>query len=336
MEHKFKVKVPNGHKVFLDNSLVISTVHLNLWREVAEDFSRISFPIGDGKITVAAYWNNNNTLDRIINNIKQDILLETSGKPSPEMFFEDTDQNYEIEFSVKVHSNKPVDSVKTYFDNFLYSMFLAFNLSAPSSFSVKDWSSKNVSFGINELDGTLLEGVWLVGITNNWPSIVGIPINRTWDWIVNLQIAQKQLAVSNTEKALFAFIHACKCSPTDPASLIWLAHALEALYDTPSNAVTKTLQDRICIFLSEKILNVKEFKKSIRKFYELRSRFVHGDLEIPLPTLNETLDASVDDYIRMSANAYDFAFNIVIVTIQKMILNNWKTINFREIFDGVN
>jgi len=77
-------------------------------------------------------------------------------------------------------------------------------------------------------------------------------------------------------------------------------------------------------------------EKKITQFYDLRSQFVHGRMEIPHPSANEILDQSVykihDDLLDMS----DFAFSLILATIQEHVRNNWREVKFTETFNGIN
>lgn len=89
------------------------------------------------------------------------------------------------------------------------------------------------------------------------------------------------------------------------------------------------------MFLELPLVNSRKLKKKIRDFYEIRSRFVHGELDISHPTNNDILDKSLDSYTNNLLENYYFGFSIVLATIQKMIANNWNEIRFSENYTGV-
>jgi hypothetical protein len=69
-------------------------------------------------------------------------------------------------------------------------------------------------------------------------------------------------------------------------------------------------------------------------FYDVRSRFVHGDFEIQHPCGNEMLDKEVDAFFDKLIEPYELAFSIVLATLQKMIESSWNDFVFSEIFYG--
>jgi hypothetical protein len=121
----------------------------------------------------------------------------------------------------------------------------------------------------------------------------------------------------------------------DPTDLVWFAHAMEALYDTPSDAILRTMRDRMFLVLGEPVENSKKIRKLINQFYDLRSSFVHGDYEILKPSWL-SLAASIEAFDREGSDRSKFLISsVVIATLQKMIINNWRGLSFHQIFSGI-
>ncbi|MBM7584650.1 hypothetical protein JOC86_001187 [Bacillus pakistanensis] len=140
--------------------------------------------------------------------------------------------------------------------------------------------------------------------------------------------------MNGTESALFSILNICREGYVSPTQLIWISSALEALYDTLKGQISRTLVDRIELFLGIPENGKKKFKKKIREFYNLRSRFVHGELEIAHPMYKNILDEKFSDYETQLLENCDFGLSIVIATLQKMIKNKWTCINFKEQYFG--
>ena len=138
----------------------------------------------------------------------------------------------------------------------------------------------------------------------------------------------RQIAENSIERVLYSVMTICKESTINPNLLIWNADALEALYDTPKSQITKILIDRIFLFLGLPKNERRYFKKRIRDIYDIRSRVVHGELDLTHPLGNNVLDHRIFDNDGFVLKNAGFGFCIVIATLQKMIKNNIKTLKF--------
>jgi hypothetical protein len=222
-------------------------------------------------------------------------------------------------------------------EQFLYEAFLTMNLAAPGS---ADFRSPRTAATTKEmvnldLSSHLLEHAWVQSLRNGWPKIKPVPLSRTKAWLNSFQIGLRQRADSRMERALFALLHLSRRQVDDPATLIWLAHALEALYGTPKSAIVESLRRRICEVLQVPAERQKAVRKSISRFYDARSAFVHGNFPITHPHENEVLDKAIDQYRAEIIELIDFTSAIVIATIQLHIIKGWKEILFQEKWAGL-
>ena len=110
--------------------------------------------------------------------------------------------------------------------------------------------------------------------------------------------------------------------------LVWNAHALESLYGKPKYQISKTLWRRISLFLELPDNEQEYFTNRFREFYSLRSRFVHGELDISHPLENNVLDHRIFDKEGYILDNVGFSFCIIIATLQKMIKSDLKTLKF--------
>ena len=68
--------------------------------------------------------------------------------------------------------------------------------------------------------------------------------------------------------------------------------------------------------------------------YQLRSRFVHGDLGIAHPLDDDALDIRVNKAMEDFSVPVDLAFALVLATFQRMASEGWIGLSFAETFKG--
>lgn len=222
-------------------------------------------------------------------------------------------------------------------EQFLYDLFLILNLSSPACFDL--YNARFVEFehwyrNKPTLSSSWLEFVWVESLQQGWPEINHIALNKVLSWYKNLELGNRQIAKTGVEKALFALLHVCRRDGFSPDSLMWLAHALESLYDTPAEAVSKHLRKRIFCVLNLPSDKQKAINKKINYFYDQPSAFVHGALQIAHPLENDILDSSIDDYQSQLIPAFRVAMSLTLATLQKLINEGWRIIIFKEMYSG--
>ena len=225
-----------------------------------------------------------------------------------------------------------------YIEYFLHQVFLALNLSSPGCCTFygttihRDDSPEvwKISLNLNGYSGesyTLSSGDF-------WPAISSIPLSDTWNWLQLLNPHMQPIAQTRVEKALFAMLYVSKNNDLNPSRLIWLAHALEALFDTPELGISKALKSRIFLLLGKPVSHSEKIKKAINSFYKLRSSFVHGELDIAHPLGNSTPHQKIDELENRIMSEANLAISIIWATLQLFVCNNWKEIEFSESFVG--
>lgn len=322
-------------------------MHTLILSEIKELFSSLTFKskrIGDIKVSMD--WESFYTYFEKVYDARQEYISLETPEQVGEFFSKKFDKsiysfNLDCNMSSKSSVNEIEEATNRYFkyhlNNFLYKLFIVLNLSIPGYFSfnnlkVLDDDEKIVDFKAYSSE---FFRAYNLSKENNWPYIRRLPISSVLKWYDSLNIDYRQIAKTSTERTIFAVIHSCKSFDFDVSSFIWLAHALESLYDTPNITISKILKDRIFLFLGKGKENQTYLKKQVEKFYKIRSGFVHGDFDISHPSCNEILDEALDDYLYDLMDPYSFAFSIIVASLQKMILNNWKEIRFFEDFEGI-
>jgi hypothetical protein len=227
--------------------------------------------------------------------------------------------------------------------SFLTLLYLSLNLAEVGSahighvsISINDENSIDTN-SILQLPSEPFEFIETLPSKYEWPSIKRLRFGDVWNWINKLDIPNAPIAVNKTQRALFALVYSCKQEFGSPSELIWLAHALEALFDAPTMGISKALRERIFLVLGIPEKHSREITKKVNEFYELRSVFVHGDTEILSPMVNshDTSDEIFEKHELPVGNACSIARAILVGTFQKMVENDWKKLEFSTIYKGL-
>lgn len=210
----------------------------------------------------------------------------------------------------------------------IYYLFLLFPISCPGTFNL--WGSKLEGQEKEEFEKLRLsnEDIDLYEI-DKWPNIEIMKIEKTWMWFKGTGLGKNQVANNNIQKILFGLLYVAEVEKIGFEKIIWYANILEGIYDTPKMMILEKLIDRIFIVLG-KPGNHKQIKKEITKFYDIRSRYIHGDYLVIHPLGNELLDARCDDFRDEIIEIEHFISRVVTATIQYMIKNNIYELRFEE------
>lgn len=228
-----------------------------------------------------------------------------------------------------------IDVVK----HLLYEIYLVANLATPGSFNM--YKSHIRAQGIEpgtdplaeedlELSEFLFETSWHYAQDNLWTKIEFIPFNRVHAWHEQLGIGYRQVARTSVEKALFCMLHLGKSSSLEPEATFWLAAALEAIYKTPHGSSFQHLHGRIAQVLNLSNDEHAVLRKRLREFYDIRNAFSHGGGSICYPIPDESYDPEVDEIIIRTMDANQFAFSILLASMQELIRSDSSGFEFQE------
>lgn len=334
---------------------------IQVWHDLIDLIDQVDIQTLQGPITLKLDWGSGkqfffdvdkriisaDSLNNLVGNTEDDAEAKNILKRHLEKHMDEYNTSTQKELIVGCSILNPPFSDnernKNFVIYFLHLIYLAMNLASPGSCNL--WQATITWRGEKQelskrtvlLDGAYLESACQLSLDLNWPLIEIIPVRKVWSWLSSLSISEAPFSRSNVERTIFAMLHVCtdREENINQADLLWLAHAFESLFDTPMLGISKALRDRIFLVLGNPSTNQKRIKKMLTSFYELRSAFVHGDSEIPNPMYHESTDEKYDDFFSEMTNNIEFALLIVIATLQKMITNSWKAIEFSEQHSGI-
>ncbi len=224
-----------------------------------------------------------------------------------------------------------------FIEKYIYDVFFIMNMAVPGSCEFLNLRFKDKNDKDSErfyLSSYSFEEGYSDLLDNKKIAPIELPIQTVFSWYSELSIGTKQKAGSDIEKAIFSLLHLCK-TDMDITSIIWIFHALEAIYRTKVGEGFTNLINRMTILLELNGKAQKEVKKHLRELYDYRSSFVHGGYKVHHPIRNEVIDKRLnDDYSRMYELG-QIGFNLVVVSIQQLIKNHWFGIEVSEELKGI-
>lgn len=332
-----------GRKFEHEQSDEIFLKDIKLWREIKESFSLKSYTHESVSAEVITDWS------PVIEELEQQhsrdqefkkTLKEEGEEAAWEVFSSDREEP-KVKFLVIIQGESKLSDHNWYYqffvEKYLYDVFFIINLSLPGAcdfFNVRFINERELenerfllsSYGFEEALYSHLSGIR--------PSPMCLPINAVLDWYSVLDLGIKQKAESPIEKAIFSLLHLCK-SEVDETSVVWIFHALEAIYGTKVGEGFTNLIDRLSNFLELGSKEKGKAKKNLRAMYDYRSALVHGGYKVHHPLRNEVIDKRLnEDYSRI-IELFQFGFNLVVLSIQTMIRNNWYGIEVQETLVGI-
>ena len=226
---------------------------------------------------------------------------------------------------------------------FLNHIFLAANISAPGSCSFQGCSilSDHHSYAHYSRQNISLSGenfqfaLWRHKVHHLLPPVGFVDYRKVRTWLAANLSPTAQRATTSTQRALFSICHLCYKYGGGPAGLVWLSHALEALYSTTAGHNVNALQNRAIQVLRIAKDKQDKFRKDIRNFYSTRSAFVHGGFRILHPFEDDRFDNNTDMVYEELYEPAIFGFTLVLSTIQTMVKRRWSEMKFQERHTGV-
>jgi hypothetical protein len=323
------------------------------WNELVENLNQFTFSSSRGTIKVTIDWGDTKEFvaqseyyslkineiktqqdfDAYIDKFNGYVRLKSTGAIISNLF---------VKFFVYNSSNE-LDNFG-YVINALYQIFFVMNLSAPGScdlyltsvrlqysdkgFIQEDLTPKEQTLW---LTSSLIEGSIAIAEQLNWRVIHNVPVQKTLSWMQKNEFSESCLARSNVERAIFGMLHACsEVDGVHPTTLISLAQALEALFDTPKMGISSILRDRVFLVLGAPEENQNKIRRAINAFYDYRSRYVHGETSIPNPMSRKLSDETSDDFYNELLQHIEFAMLILVASLQQLIVKDGDGFEFSE------
>ena len=180
----------------------------------------------------------------------------------------------DLEFS-KPGTDDPAGMGGTLPERFFDQFWLAMNLAFPGSLDLSDAFCEDDADNeyLPKLRALRRDGFAPTGLRNEWPPVSRLPFDVTWEWLHADMIYDLEVADTPSQIGLVTLLQIARRDWLDPANILSISAGLEALLDAGRANIGATLRTRL-----EEILGASSHLKPwCTRFYDLRSRVVHGD-----------------------------------------------------------
>jgi hypothetical protein len=143
-----------------------------------------------------------------------------------------------------------------------------------------------------------------------------------WEYIFYSKLLKDDHSTNNISRAIVALTLLQNDDEMMPLNnLMIVMMALESLYARGTESISAQLQEKIKLFLGERYIE----KKKITSLYGIRSRYIHGDIDLSFPFV-ET-DYYFEKVIELR-DTFEYAYFLLVSTLIKIINENRLTFNF--------
>lgn len=163
---------------------------------------------------------------------------------------------------------------------------------------------------------------------DGWPPLRTIPFRSTWDWLHGEMIHDVCVANTPLQVALFSLLQLSRRDPFDPANILSISQALEAIVATGKENIGSTFRTRVQTILGDPSTR----KSRLTNFYDLRSRIVHGDY--PLVRLTDgyvpPVRPEIGRWIKEVNTATRDGLALLLALLQDLAANNAHGYEFSQ------
>jgi hypothetical protein len=157
-----------------------------------------------------------------------------------------------------------------------------------------------------------------------WPPIRALSLDDTWQWLSRIpgfSDGEPRGPVGRAVSALSHILHKDAAGGV-AGSLMWAMVGLEALYCRGSAALREQLLAKSEILLGPRTDN----KRAFSRVYDVRSRFIHGDIDMPVSYYAYDTDESGfgDD----TYDSFQLAAATLLASLQELALRNTIELEF--------
>lgn len=219
-------------------------------------------------------------------------------------------------------------------NRFLQDLFLAMNLcyptldlwrgeiiESPSDYEIIDFTP--------DLSFEPIYYSWIEGRKWNYAKLTNMSFLTIWNWINNVELPGIGLANSNAQKACLLLLDLCSHPRFQVEKYLILSRGFETIFTTSNDGIARTLRERIELLLKEPVTN----KKWLSKFYDIRSRIIHGDL--PVTRNSFEYNFYTEEFNENYFQPYLQALSVYLCIIQKMVQKNCSGFSFTQKFSPI-
>jgi hypothetical protein len=150
-------------------------------------------------------------------------------------------------------------------------------------------------------------------------------VRRVYLWLKKLDGFVDGIGRGPIGHAVAALSYVTSPDHQNESEMVWPLIGLEALYGRGKDGLERQILEKSELFLGPRT----EFKSKFRSIYETRSRFVHGDVDLPLAHRHLDPDEVGGSFSRDSGEVTSLAASILLASLQKLALEGRTDLEFR-------
>jgi hypothetical protein len=267
----------------------------------------IDFEVSDKKeLYKNEFYENLFTKDKKDRSIREDFLIITLKTIYKEE--ESKDSSWIYEFLV---------------DSFLNGFSLLINISYEFALDfLRGYilGNNNEYLGKTEIVFSHLDFSYESAYNMKWPILKGVTLEQTVEWFIKHNILLNNVSNSKASRAVNAFSQMFgNLNEANSSFLFWSVLGIESLLAEGNNNVLNQIKAKCTLLFGEPT----EFKKKINQLYNYRSRFIHGDIDLP-PKFFYYNDKFETEYW---SHLY-FSVSILLALIRKLIIEDKTEFKF--------
>lgn len=160
----------------------------------------------------------------------------------------------------------------------------------------------------------------------HWPLLKSLPLRTTWKWIAGVPGYLEGVPSGSTGRALAALSEIIWGSRS--AHIFYALLGLESLYCDSSVGLRKQLIRKARLVLGEPSAH----KKTLGRAYDFRSRYIHGDLDIPLAYTPYDATEGYSQFASEETASAAVAVRTLVATLQEMVERQLYSLRFEYVW----
>lgn len=212
---------------------------------------------------------------------------------------------------------------------FLQDLFLACTLSSPGALNLvpnKFISNIDQEIRLEPLYSDITEVAYDICTEWGWANFEDISFAETWEWLAKTNYLNSLVAISPPAKACSLIIELSGSGWLGPNEILSTSIVLESLLTSSKTGVAKQIRDRLNLIFGEP----SKHKKWVTKYYDERSKIIHGDAKLPRAYAEVDFDDDVEK-LYLSCTDYVYrALGITIALLRILIKNQAVGFDFKE------
>lgn len=172
------------------------------------------------------------------------------------------------------------------------------------------------------ISGALL-GAILGAREKQWPKVKILPIKQTWNWVLKRKDFINAIGSKPIERALSAFTHIFDANNYE--DLFYSLIGIEAIYTSGKQGILEQLREKSVAIFGEP----ENYKNSLSKMYDIRSRFIHGALNFPSKYyIYDGIEEFDEFMMKEYSQCLEMAEALLVATIQQFVINDAEDLNY--------